>query len=173
MCLYYLKDHGSLRMTANSFGVSPSMLPIILRQVRSSINQRMGGKLINFPASVEDLKEVINRFEKKFAIPQVIGCINGTHIRIKKPLKNSHDYFCYKQFYSLNCHAICDEKRFFVDVEVRWPGSVHDARVFHNCEVNQRFRDKRSLPSTKKSFQDIPQYHHSYLVTQHTHYYRI
>lgn len=150
MCLYYLKDQGSFRMTANTFGVSPSTLCVILHQVCNSINQ-----IINFPASVDELKEATNRFEEKFDIPQVIGCVDGTHIRIKKPHENSQDYYCYKQFYSLNCQAICDEKGFFIDVEVRWPGSVHDARVFHNCEVNMNFRDKKCPPYTKKSSQGI------------------
>ena len=35
-------------------------------------------------------------------------------------------------------------------MEVRWPGSVHDALVFHNCEVNQRFRDKKISPFYKE-----------------------
>ena len=126
------------------------MLPVTLRQVCNSINKRMDPKLIIFPSSIEELKEATNRFENKFGIPQVIGCIDGTHIPIKKPLENSHDYYCYKQFFSLNYQAICDEKGFFVDVEVRWPGSVHDARMFHNCEINQRFRDKEMPPFYKE-----------------------
>ena len=33
MTLYYLKDQGSLRMTANSFGVAICTLSVVLRKV--------------------------------------------------------------------------------------------------------------------------------------------
>ena len=50
----------------------------------------------------------------------------------KGPNVDSQDYFNYKQFYSLSVQAVCDAKVFFMDVECRWPGSVHDAKVFSN-----------------------------------------
>ena len=50
--------------------------------------------------------------------------------------------------YSLNCQAICDKKGTFLDVEVKWPGSVHDARVYSNSNINKRFRSGEvSLPN--------------------------
>lgn len=33
------------------------------------------------------------------------GCIDGIHIKIKRPLDNSQDYFNYKQYFSLNPFA--------------------------------------------------------------------
>ena len=137
MVLYYLKDQGSLSMTANTFGVSIATVSVSLRRVCCAINTILGPELIKFPSTAEELKHAANKFYSKFSFPQVIGCIDGTHIPIKQPIENSHDYFCYKMRYSLNCQAICDEKGSFIDVEIKWPGSVHDARVFSNCNVNK------------------------------------
>lgn len=139
ICLYYLKDQGSLRMTANTFGVSRSTVSISLRKVCKGICEHLGPLYIKFPSTEEELIEHAGRFESKFSIPQVIGCVDGTHIPIRMPSENHHDYFCYKMKYSLNCQAICDEKGLFIDVELRWPGSVHDARVYANSHVNERF----------------------------------
>ena len=125
MVLYYLKDQGSLRMTANTFGVSIATVSVSLRRVCCAINTNLGPELIKFPSTAEELKHAANKFYSKFSFPQVIGCIDGTHIPIKQPIENSHDYFCYKMRYSLNCQAICDEKGSFIDVEIKWPGSVH------------------------------------------------
>ena len=71
----------------------------------------------------------------------MIGCIDRTQIPIKQPVANAHDYFSCKQTYSINCQAICNAFGQFTNVEVKWPGSLHDARVFSNCDVQKRFSD--------------------------------
>ena len=70
---------------------------------------------------------------------QAFSCIDGTHVQIKRPMRDSQDYFCYKQYFSLNIQALCDSNGKFMDVEIRWPGSVHDAKVFANSAINSKF----------------------------------
>ena len=41
--------------------------------------------------------------------------------------------------YTMNCQAICDAYRKFINVEVKWPGSVHDARFFANCDMQNNY----------------------------------
>ena len=82
-----------------------------------------------------------SQFLEKFGFPQVIGCVDGTHIPIKQPTENSHDYFSYKMTYSINCQAICNALGQFVDVDIKWPGSVHDARVFANCGIQKSYAE--------------------------------
>ena len=72
---------------------------------------------------------------------QAFGCIDGTHIPIKCPRENSQDFFCYKQFHSLNRQAVWDYKGIFMDVECRWPGSVYDSKVFASSSINKMLRN--------------------------------
>ena len=125
--------------------------------------------MVSFPSSVEEMDVVANNLKKK-GIPQVIGCVDGTHIAIKKPMENPHDYFCYKMKYSLNCQAICNEKGIFTNVEVCWPGSVHDARVYANCSINKAFIEKRLPRNLKvKLFLAMLLYHRCCSAILHIH----
>ena len=81
---------------------------------------------------------------------QAFGCVDGTHIPIKSPNENSQDYFCYKQFFSLNVQAVCDYKGQFIDVECKWPGSVHDSKVYANSSIVKKCKEN-SFPFTFQS----------------------
>ena len=81
------------------------------------------------------MKEKISEFETKFAMNRAFGCIDGTYIPIACPSEHSHNHFCSKQFHSLNVQAVCDCKGAFMDVECKWPGSAHNAKVFANSSI--------------------------------------
>lgn len=70
-------------------------------------------------------------------------------IPIAQPCENPHDYFSYKLKYTLNIQGVCDWKGLFLDVDIKWPGSVHDGRVFVNSRTNRLLREER-LPMCYK-----------------------
>ncbi|XP_066928363.1 putative nuclease HARBI1 [Clytia hemisphaerica] len=106
---------------------------------RKIVSRNLRKELIKFPTEKDDVERTSAQFFERFGFPQVIGCVDGTHIPIKQPTEVPHDYFSYKMYYSLNCQAICDAYGRFIDVEIKWPGSVHDARVFANSTVQKNF----------------------------------
>ena len=145
--LYYLKDTGTLRMTANSFGIHISTASKTIHNVCNAISQVLGPKYLKLPKNESEMRKKISEFEVMFGMPQAFGCIDGTHIPILRPIDNSQDYFCYKMFFSLNVQAICDSRGLFMDVDCRWPGSVHDAKVFANSSINSKLQSG-ALPVT-------------------------
>ena len=145
--LYYLKDSGSLKMTANAFGIHVSTASNIIHQVCSAICHVLGPKYVKLPETIDEMKVKSAEFAAKYGMPQAFGCIDGTHVPILRPKENSQDYFSYKMFFSINVQAVCDFRGQFMDVDCRWPGSVHDAKVFANSSINKKL-SKGQLPST-------------------------
>ena len=117
--LYYLKDMGSMATTANTFGIAINTASCLIHQVCNTIS---------------------NVYKAKFGMVQAFGCIDGTHVPIKRPVKDPQDYYCYKGFYLLL-------QRYIYGLDCRWPGSVHDAKVFAKSSISHKLREQQ-LPQT-------------------------
>ncbi|XP_068565314.1 putative nuclease HARBI1 [Cebidichthys violaceus] len=73
------------------------------------------------------------------AFPNVIGALDCTHVRIKRPSGvNEGDFVNRKSFHSINVQMICDADCIFSNVEAKWPGSVHDARILRASSIHQK-----------------------------------
>ncbi|XP_061586279.1 putative nuclease HARBI1 [Cololabis saira] len=78
-------------------------------------------------------------FHRIAGLPNVIGCIDGTHIPITAPSINEGDYVNRKSFHSINVQIMCDAAHMITNVEAKWPGSVHDSRIYRKCTLSNRF----------------------------------
>ena len=112
----------------------------IILQFCNAVTTHLGPKYLHLPRTVDEMQTTVAEFETKFGMTQAFGCVDGTHVPIRRPIINSQDYFNYKQFYSISAQAICDAKGLFLDVDCRWPWSVHDAKVFSNSLVNNKLK---------------------------------
>lgn len=88
----------------------------------------------------DDLTPLKQAFSSKYGFPNVFGCIDCTHIEIKAPPGRyfPDEYINRKGWHSINVQAVCDADCNFIDVEVKWPGSVHDSRIFSNSHLSNR-----------------------------------
>ena len=54
----------------------------------------------------------------------------GSHIPVCAPANMYTDYYNRKGWYSMLVQAVVDPENLFTNLNIGWPGSVHDACVF-------------------------------------------
>ena len=79
-------------------------------------------------------------------MPQCVGAIDGCHIHISSPAMNLTDYYNRNGWYSMILQGVVYHSYRFIDINVGWPGSVHDARVFAHSALYEKIMEKNLLP---------------------------
>ena len=139
--LYFLSDGGRMRKTANAFGLASCTVSSIVKRVTQAISEELSGTYLKLPHSEEEVRASAASFFAQHGFPQCIGAVDGTHIPISKPKQDATSYINRKGYHSINVQACVDFKYCFLDAVIKWPGSVHDARVFGNSMINKKLRD--------------------------------
>lgn len=86
-------------------GLAQSSFSTVLTEVLNIFEEKLCPEWISWPEEQEK-KEIIQKFYEKFQIPGVVGCIDGTHVKIIPPT-NRHLYYNRKGNYSLNVLLVC------------------------------------------------------------------
>ena len=95
-------------MTCNSFGVSLPCLSRTAKAVYASINAVLGPEYSRLPKDVNEMKEMMGRFENRFGFPQAFDCLDGTHIPIKQPNENSQIKIMQFLFFAMQLALLID-----------------------------------------------------------------
>ncbi len=96
----------------------------------------------------EEHKEIRYHFHEKYYFPYCVGAIDGTHLGLAfKSELDGEDYWTRKQSNTISATIICDMKKIQY-LNVGWPGSVHDKRVFQNSVISKTQTDFFLLKST-------------------------
>lgn len=98
-------------------------------------------QFIKFP-NVSEQGNVKVLYHRIAGFPGVIGCIDCTHIPIKNPNRQNGEVFRNRKgWFSINVQLVCGPRMEIYDIVARWPGSVHDSRIFINSRCYMRFED--------------------------------
>lgn len=107
IALYKVASCSEYRVIGNVFGVHKSTVKKYLYRVVKAINKIMAPTYINMP-NLDEAKYIAMQFENMSHIPQIIGCIDGTHIPITVPEEGYRDFVNRKGWASYNVQAIVD-----------------------------------------------------------------
>ena len=119
------------------FGVARSSVCEVVHEVCAAIVQQLLKVYIKFPEG-EELDPVVLGFKRKIAIRQCVGTIDGSHIPICGPAGNHTDFYNRKGWYSV-VQGLVDANYRFLDINIGWSGSIHDARILPTLHCMTKF----------------------------------
>ena len=118
------------------FGIAEGTVYIYCKRVIISILS-LKKTLVKWPTG-EDKQDVHRGFKNIGGMDNIIGAIDGSHIVLANaPLKQPETYWNRKKRYSIQLQGIIDYRDMFINYEIGWPGSVHDAKVYKNSYFYQ------------------------------------
>ena len=137
--LWYLANLDSIREIARLFGVCKFTVHRCIRRVSQAIcSSPVLEELIRWPTPAEQ-QAISDAIENVSMIKGCLGFIDGTHIRLTSILNKDTDYINRKGFPSVQLQLIVDDSMIIRDTYCGWPGCTHDARVYRNSPVFQKF----------------------------------
>lgn len=134
--LRFLADPGFQSGIGEELGIHQSSVSRTITYVLNCVLDK-ANTWIKFPDTQESAMQAKEAWLKKYRFPTAIGALDCTHIRIQKPAVHGDEYINRKGVPSLNIQATCDQNYTFTSIEARWPGSVHDSRIWRNSPVRQ------------------------------------
>ncbi|XP_053382528.1 putative nuclease HARBI1 [Mercenaria mercenaria] len=121
----------------------PSGIPSIdswqraVKRTTTSICQLLP-TFVKFPA---DFASTQREFYNIAGFPKVLGCVDGTHVKIQAQIENEPDYVNRKGIHSINVQMVYDSRFMITNVVAKWPGIVQDSRIFRESGLCRRFEE--------------------------------
>lgn len=124
----FLSTGETFHSLAFSFRISPSWISKIVKEVFETIKRKM---LFLMPSPTRDtFVSTEKKIRERWNFPNVVGCLDGKHVRIWCPDKSGSLYFNYKNYYSIILFALTDANYKFMAIDVGSFGREGDAGKF-------------------------------------------
>ena len=147
------------RTMGQLFGLGRSTIGEIVLETCEVIAEQLLPKYVHVPNDI-CLCEIVDGFRLKWGFPQTVGALDGTHVHVPilQPVDSASDYYNRKGFYSVLMQALVDFHGRFINVNIGWPGKVHDARVFANSSCYKDANNGKLFPNwtTRIRNVDVP-----------------
>ena len=85
-------------------------LSCIIGETCDAIFESLSGEYLYPSSSTEEWKNIVRDFQETQDLPQIVGAIDGKHIRIQCPKQSRTLFHNYKGFFSFVSLAICDDR---------------------------------------------------------------
>ncbi|KAI4468023.1 hypothetical protein MML48_2g00001859 [Holotrichia oblita] len=149
LCVLHFLGHGSYQESVGrgwNFAISQPAVSKCITQVTNAINNELNNWIV-FPQDNQSIQRNKQVFFEQYGFPGIVGAIDCSHVAIVAPPANHHlypaaAYYNRKGFYSINVQLIVDANLKIINVNARFPGSVHDAAIWRMSNINWHLENR-------------------------------
>lgn len=142
VALRYFATGSFQNLVGDSVQVHKSTVCRTVRAVAVSLCKHID-TYVRFPTAPEQQNLVRQNFFQIAGFPDVLGCVDGTHIRIKTPSDHEPEYVNRKGYHSINAQIVCDADLCITNCVIKWPGSRHDSYILRQSRLHTDFETGR------------------------------
>ncbi|MGQ3285928.1 transposase family protein, partial [Bosea sp. (in: a-proteobacteria)] len=143
VALSYLAKGSNFSHVGSIWGCSVTTVSRCVANVTRAVWDRLSHH-ISLPQTEEEWQASVLEFEHISGLPQIVGALDGSHIRIDQPINVGHAYYNHKGFQSFVAQGLVNARGKFMDVYAGHPGRTHDALVFLHSPLARQLSDAGS-----------------------------
>lgn len=139
----YLATGCSFKSLAFSFRIGASTVGLVVKETIAAIWTELQPKYMPLPTK-SAFKNIAKNFYETWNFPNVIGTIDGKHVRVRCPQNTGSMFFNYKKYFSVVLQAVVDANYQFIAIDVGGYGKQSDGGTFQASDF-YKFLNSRNI----------------------------
>ncbi|KAK0140937.1 putative nuclease HARBI1 [Merluccius polli] len=139
IALRFYASGSFFEVIGDGLAVRKSAVGHVVHSVSSALTNLLG-QFVKWPENEDDMARTKKKFFSSGGMPNTIGIIDCTHVHIQAPHAREWEYLNRKGRHSINVQLVGNADLVVTNCVVRWPGSVHDARILRASHLFQKFQ---------------------------------
>ncbi|XP_056594081.1 putative nuclease HARBI1 [Triplophysa dalaica] len=129
------------QVVGDNIGVDKSTVSDVVKAVSIALASLVN-QFVSLPKDVQ-IAQTKHKFFLLGNMPNTIGVIDCTHVHIQAPHERDWEYINRKGRRSINIQLVGDADLIITNCVVKWPGSVHDARILRESALYRELQTNR------------------------------
>uniref|UniRef100_A0A8C4S229 Putative nuclease HARBI1 n=1 Tax=Erpetoichthys calabaricus TaxID=27687 RepID=A0A8C4S229_ERPCA len=143
-CLIALRFYANgtfYQVVGDNIGVDKSTVSNVVKAVSVELASLVN-EFVSFPKD-DQMAQTKRSFFHLGNMPNTIGVIDCTHVHIQAPHEREWQYVNRKGRHSINVQLVANADLIITSCVVKWPGSVHDARILRESALYRKLQSNR------------------------------
>ena len=147
VAIFRLATSNSMQCIADLYRIGLSSSQLVVSQFCGAIKKNLLRKFINWP-SPSTMDRYVHEFQDLQQISYVVEAVDGSHILIVAHRLHVLDYYNCKGSHSILLQGVVSAKCLFLDFDIGWAGSMHDANLWARTAIDQYCEARKLYPCT-------------------------